>query len=96
MNPCSVNNPFGQSFRNPLCHCLSSFSETLKKEETFKQKILEWMTWNERWWEIEKHIFTSHVALKEKTSNLVDLMEKVYIWVAIERNKSQMSEWFRL
>ena len=28
MNPCSVRRPLGQSLRNPLCHCLISFSET--------------------------------------------------------------------
>ena len=30
MNPCSVRRPLGQSFRNPLCHCFISFSETVK------------------------------------------------------------------
>jgi hypothetical protein len=28
---CSVSNPFGQSLRNPLCHCLISFSVTVKE-----------------------------------------------------------------
>ena len=40
MNPCSVSKPFGQSFRNPLCHCLSSFSETETKI-IMKQKIMK-------------------------------------------------------
>lgn len=30
---CSVSSPFGQSLRNPLCHCLISFSVTEERAE---------------------------------------------------------------
>lgn len=36
---CSVSNPLGQSLRNPLCHCLISFSVT--KEKKIKKTLFK-------------------------------------------------------